>query len=57
MKYDTPYLRDTFWISPEAWFWETGMYSEKTKEHFRKWVRGIYDEVARKKPFKTTELK
>lgn len=34
----SPYLRLGFWENPSNQFWETAMYSEKSKDYFRNWL-------------------
>jgi hypothetical protein len=37
-----PYLNPVNWITNPKWhFWETGLYSEKTKDEYREWVRSL----------------
>jgi hypothetical protein len=33
-----PYERTSFWINSSNHFWETDMYSDKSKEYFRDWL-------------------
>lgn len=33
-----PYERLGFWENPSNQFWETGLYSEASKDYFRNWL-------------------
>lgn len=33
-----PYMRVAFWQKPENHFWESGFYSDKTKDKYREWL-------------------
>lgn len=34
-----PYLKVSFWENAYNQFWESDLYSEKTKEEYRQWLR------------------
>jgi hypothetical protein len=36
-----PYLKSAFWQNPLNQFWNTDMYSSKSKEYFNNWITTI----------------
>jgi hypothetical protein len=36
-----PYLKRDFWLNPTNQFWNTGLYSQKSKDYFMESLQGI----------------